>query len=116
LFPADFSNINHPYLGVLRDLRLQESKPQLAMRDVGETLSELLESQPFKNKNDGRVMVVCCACQWPFFLVVGFSALDLVGCTGLRHKDIRPPDIGFRDGAFCIIDFDMPSPDLLQLR
>jgi hypothetical protein len=105
-FPPGVFNIKHPYLGVLR---LQESNPLLVMRDVGETLSELLDSQPFRLQWRQSSVI-----RLAFFRDVGLSALDLVEGMGLCHNDIRPPNIGFRDGAFCIIDFDMSSPTILR--
>jgi hypothetical protein len=59
-------------------LRLQESNPLLVMRDVGETLAELLESQPFRLqwRQSGVIPLA-------FFRDVGLCALDLVECMGL---------------------------------
>ena len=38
---------------------------------------------------------------------MGLTALKLVAKCELCHNDIRPPNIAFRDGRFCLLDFDM---------
>ena len=38
---------------------------------------------------------------------VGLTALNLVVECELCHNDIRLPNIAFREGRFCLLDFDM---------
>ena len=38
---------------------------------------------------------------------VGRTALNLIDKCGLCHNDIRLHNIAFRDGRFCLLDFDM---------
>ena len=43
---------------------------------------------------------------------VGLTALNLVVECELCHNDIRLPNIAFRDGRFCLLDFDMAREDM----
>ena len=38
---------------------------------------------------------------------IGLTALNLVEQCCMCHNDIRLPNIAFRDGSFCLLDFDM---------
>ena len=93
--------IKHPYLGVLGVMR---KHPILVMRDMGDSLHGLLHGAggAFAARwRDSRALRAA------FFEDVGLTALNLVAKCRLCHNDIRPPNIAFRDGRFCLLDFDM---------
>ena len=97
--------VKHPYLGVLY---LDQSKrhPLIVMRDVGESLLDLLMREGSTMRDQWRQSAVLRAA---FFAQVGLSALNLVLQTGCCHNDLRPPNIAVQDGSFCIVDFDLSS-------
>jgi len=101
----DILSVKHPYLGVLE---LQEDNPLLVMRYMGETLGVLLERPAFKLEWKQNPLM-----RRAFHRNVGLSALALVEWAGLCHNDIRPPNIAFQDGEFCLIDFDLARNAIL---
>ena len=92
--------IKHPYLGVGTANR----HPLVVMRDVGTTLHDLVHGSGGDFCARWRDSP---ALRAAFLEDVGLTALNLVAKCELCHNDIRPPNIAFRDGRFCLLDFDM---------
>ena len=76
--------------------------PLLIMKDVGQSLAELLLDDSFRMK-----WKTSAAMRKAFLSDVGISALNLVDLVGLCHNDIRPANIVVKNDSFCLIDFDM---------
>jgi serine/threonine protein kinase len=94
--------VKHPYLG----WGTLFNHPYVVMRDMGATLHDLVTGQGsdfcarWRGSQDLRAA---------FLEDVGRTALNLVTKCGMCHNDIRPPNIAFADGRFCLLDFDMSS-------
>ncbi len=101
-------SIKHPYLGVLY---LEKNNPLLVMRNVGETLGSLLNNRSFRLEWRTKPLL-----RKSFLRDIGLSALCLVQSVDLCHNDIRPHNIAFEGGSFCLIDFDLSRKEMLQQK
>jgi hypothetical protein len=95
--------VQHPYKAVVE---INGQHLLLIMRDVGESLSELMQNKSFlRNWSSNRTWREC------FAFGVGESALNLVANVKLCHSDIRPQNIavkmvGESEVHFCLIEYD----------
>jgi len=99
-----FPRVKHPYVLVAS----QGTHYLLVMRDAGMDLCQLLAA------DDGfpARWLAARGLRWAFFEDVGLSALNLTGPPlFLSHNDIRLPNVGFRDGRFCLLDFDIAAAE-----
>ena len=96
---SDAFPVKHPYVGILS---MDMGHPLLIMKDVGQSLAELLLDDSFRMK-----WKTSAAMRKAFLSDVGISALNLVDLVGLCHNDIRPANIVVKNDSFCLIDFDM---------
>ena len=94
--------VKHPYIGVTD---LDCFNPLLVMYDMGSTLSELIcDGSVLSTWQSNRSL------RTAFLNDIGHSALNLVVHLRLYHPDIRLSNITFKDGSFCLIDYDFCSP------
>ncbi len=104
LFRSNFLGIKHPYIACLLIASLH---PLLIMRNVGVSLTLLIQNTEFREKwKDLRL-------RRNFAYDIGYSALNLVARLQRCHNDIRLPNIAMKDDSFCLVDFDLCSEGLL---
>jgi hypothetical protein len=94
--------IKHPYLG----MGMFDSHPVLIMRDMGDTLQDILRGS---QSEFGARWRRDPALRDAFRRDIGLTALNLVSQSDYCHNDIRPPNIAYSlsDNRFCLLDFDM---------
>ena len=97
--------IKHPYLFKCN----LEFHPVLVMRNMGASLHDLVYGAGSDFCARWRASP---AMREAFREDVGLTALNLVVECELCHNDIRLPNIAFRDGRFCLLDFDMAREDM----
>ena len=97
--------IKHPYLGMCT----LNAHPFVVMRNMGATLHDLVHGAGSGFCASWRGSP---AWRGAFLEDVGLTALNLVTTCEACHNDIRPPNIAFKDGRFCLLDFDMARGDV----
>ena len=100
--------VQHPYLGILH---VQGNHQIIVMDDVGQSLFELLSSPSDAFRREWKQSKTM---RDAFYSGVGLSALNLVHQLDCCHNDIRPSNIAYQDGTFCLIDFDMTRHFILN--
>ena len=97
--------VKHPYLIV----GTVNAHPFFVMRDMGITLHDLVygPGSDFCARWRGSPVL-----RAAFLEDVGLTALNLVTECEVCHNDIRLPNIAFKDGRFCLLDFDMSHKSL----